>query len=119
MNITRAPAEPARRPRRRWAAVAAAISFAGIAGFEIALAAGAPLGRAGYHISPIPPRACRYGTWALAGLLTVGTLMNLASSSAWERYLQSPTAGVTALLCLLVARSAPAPPRTHWAMAGA
>jgi len=64
------------------------------------------LGRAGYRISPIPLRACRYGTWALVGLLSVGTLMNLASPSSWERHLQAPIALATALLCLLAATAA-------------
>ena len=149
MNTTTTPAAPCGRPARRWAAAAAAISFAGITGFEVALAAGAPLGhaawggahahlatglrvasgvsaliwilaallvlgRAGYRISPIPWRVCQYGTWALVGLLTVGTLMNLASRSNWERYLQAPIAFATAVLCLLVVRGAiPSPRRSR------
>ena len=38
-------------------------------------------------------------------LLTLGVLMNLASSSDWERYLQAPIAAVMAALCFRVARS--------------
>jgi hypothetical protein len=132
---------PARSPRRRQAALAAAGLIA-IAGFEIALALGAPLGhaawggahahlavglriasgfsaglwvlgalvvlrRGGYGMSPISPRLSRYGTWALVGLLTVGALMNFASPSNWERFLQAPIALLLALLCLIVARGGP------------
>jgi hypothetical protein len=149
MNTATPSAESVRRPPRRLAAVAAAISLAGIAGFEVALAAGAPLGhaawggadahlatglrvasavaavfwlgaalvvlgRVGYRLSPVTLRACRYGTWVLFGLLSVGTLMNLASRSGWERYLQAPIAAVTAVLCLLVARAAIPPRRGQW-----
>ena len=32
--------------------------------------------------------------------------MNLASGSSWERYLRAPIALTTAVLCLLVARTA-------------
>jgi hypothetical protein len=146
MNTATTSAELVERPARRWAGVAAAISFAGIAGFEAALAAGAPLGhaawggahahlatglreasavaavfwvlaallvlgRVGYRLSPLPLRVCHYGTWVLTGLLAVGVLMNLASRSNWERYLQAPIALVAALLCLLAARAATPPPQ--------
>jgi len=125
------------RPR---AAVAAAVGFVGLAGFELALALGAPLGRAamggthtylpaglriasgaltilwalaallilrraGYRVPVISARVARAGTWAVAVLLTLGVLMNLASSSDWERYLQAPIAAVMAALCFRVARS--------------
>jgi hypothetical protein len=40
----------------------------------------------------------------LVGLLSLGVLMNLASSSDWERFLQAPIAAVLAALCLVVAR---------------
>lgn len=39
----------------------------------------------------------------LFGLLAVGALMNLASSSRWERFLMSPIAAVLSLMCLIVA----------------
>jgi hypothetical protein len=42
----------------------------------------------------------------LFSYLTLGTLMNLASRSNWERFLQAPIALVVAVLCLLVARAA-------------
>ena len=126
---------------RTRAAIAAATGFVCMAGFEIVLALGAPLGRAarggqnaelepglriasvgsaallvfaalivlgrvGSPFSPLPARFCRRGTWVLVVILTLGTLMNLASPSAWERYLQAPIAGVMAVLCLVVARGA-------------
>jgi hypothetical protein len=127
------------RPVRTRAAVIAAIGFACMAGFEIALALGAPFGRAawggqstdlqaglriasvgsaallvfaaliilgrvGSRFSPLPSTFCRRGTWVLVGLMTLGTLMNLASPSSWERFLQAPVAMVLAVLCFIVAR---------------
>jgi hypothetical protein len=134
------PTAGAQRPSRPRAAVAAAVGFAGMAGFELALALGAPLGRAamggtqaylpaglrmasgtlavfwalaallilrraGYRVPVFSAHVARAGTWALAILLTLGVLMNLASSSDWERYLQAPIAAVMAALCFRVARS--------------
>lgn len=63
------------------------------------------LAHAGYGWSPIPSLVARWGTWVLFGLLVVGTLMNLASRSRPERLIQTPTAAVLAILCLLVAVS--------------
>jgi hypothetical protein len=122
------------------AAIAAAAGFIGLAAFELALALGAPLGRAamggthtylptglrivsavaavfwplaalvvlrrgGYRVPLISPRIARAGTWILVGLLSLGVLMNLASASNWERFLQAPIAAILATLCLVVARS--------------
>ena len=132
------PREGERPPRSRAAALAAA-AFIGMAGFEIALALGAPLGRAawgganahlqpglriasvgsaallvfaalivlgrvGSRLSPLPAAFTRRGTWVLVGVLTLGTLMNFASPSVWERFLQAPIALVMAVLCFVVAR---------------
>lgn len=69
------------------------------------LAAGVVLARVGYEVSPIPAAVARWGTWVLVGLLPLGALMNLASSSRWERFLWGPVALVLAVLCFLVARS--------------
>jgi hypothetical protein len=138
-----APTEPqvmrSQRPVPARAAIAAATGFVCMAGFEIALALGAPLGRAawggqsaelqpglriasvgsaallvfaalivlgrvGSRLSPLPETFCRRGTWVLVGVLTLGTLMNLASPSVWERSLQAPIALVMAVLCFVVAR---------------
>jgi hypothetical protein len=116
----------------------AAVGFVCLAGFQVALASGAPwgsaawggghdrlprplriasaisavvwlaaallvLGRAGFSISPVPPEVARWGTWVLVGLLAAGALMNLASSSRWERFLMSPFALLLSALCLVAA----------------
>lgn len=52
----------------------------------------------------IPRKVATAGTWVVAGLLAAGTLMNAASSSNWERFLQAPIALALALLCLAIAR---------------
>jgi hypothetical protein len=122
----------------RWAGAAAAIGFVLLATFQVALAVGAPWGkaawggahtrlprgfriasafaavfwivaafvllaRATYEWSPIPLGAARWLTWVLFGLLVLGTLLNLASRSRWERLIQTPAAAVLAVLCFLVA----------------
>jgi hypothetical protein len=122
------------------------VGFAVIALFQIALAAGAPLGhaswggahagqlptglrvasavavgvwalaalivlgRAGFAVSPLPASFTTRGAWILVGVLAVGALMNLASPSAWERFLWGPFTLILAVLCLLVARSGSATP---------
>ncbi len=131
-----------RRHVRSRAAVAAAAGFVGLAAFELALAFGAPLGRAamggthtylpaglrivsalaalvwplaalvvlrrgGYRVPLISTRVARAGTWVLVSLLSLGVLMNLASSSGWERFLQAPITAIMLALCVLVARSRP------------
>jgi hypothetical protein len=128
------------RPTRSPAAAAAAAGFTGFAVFELALALGAPVGRAafggthtylpaglrivsalavviwllaalvvlrrgGYRAPLISARVSRTGTWVLTGLLSLGVLLNLASSSGWERFLQAPVTAILATLCLIVARS--------------
>jgi hypothetical protein len=133
------PIAPGQRAARSPAGAAAAAGFIGRAGFERALALGAPLGRAamggthtylpaglrivagfatlfwplaalvvlrrgGYRVPLIATRVAHTGTWVLVGLLSLGVLMNLASSSDWERFLQAPIAAVLAALCLVVAR---------------
>jgi hypothetical protein len=127
---------------RSKAAVAAAAGFTGLAVFELALALGAPVGRAafggththlpaglrivsaiavviwllaalvvlrrgGYRAPLISARVSRAGTWALTGLLSLGVLMNLASPSGWERFLQAPITAILAALCLILARGRP------------
>ena len=69
------------------------------------LAALIVLASGGFEIAPIPDGVARWGTWVLVGLLPVGALMNLASSSRWERFLWGPTALILAALCFLVART--------------
>ena len=70
-----------------------------------ALAALTVLGRAGFEITPLSPGFLQVGTWVLVGVLLVGALMNVASSSPWERYMWAPFTLTLALLCLAVARS--------------
>lgn len=135
MNPLMSGVQPART-----AAIAASVGFLALAGFQLALALGAPLGRAawggthtqlptglriasafavgvwvlaalivlgraGFSVSPIPSAFARWGTWILVGLLPLGALMNLASSSSWERFLWAPVALILAVLCFVVARS--------------
>jgi hypothetical protein len=64
------------------------------------------LGRAGFEVSPLPEVVEHWGTWILVGLLPVGALMNIASSSRWERYAWGPLASILALLTLVVALNA-------------
>jgi hypothetical protein len=143
MSVVEPITRGGRRVRSK-AAVAAAAGFTGLAVFELALAAGAPLGRAafggththlpaglrrvsahavviwllaalvvlrrgGYRAPLVSARVSRAGTWVLTGLLSLGVLMNLASPSGWERYLQAPITAIMATLCLIVARSRPQP----------
>jgi hypothetical protein len=125
----------------RAVAISAAAGLVGIALFQLAIAAGAPVGRAawgGTHVGALPtgfrvasgvavlvyafaalivlrrgglvlpviPEAmARWGTWVLFGLLLLGALMNVASSSVWERYFWAPYALILAGLCFLAARS--------------
>jgi hypothetical protein len=121
------------------AAITAAIGFLVIAIFQLALALGAPLGRAawggayeeqlpiglriasgvavgvwvlaalivlgraGFRVVPLPYGVLRWGTWVLVGLLFVGALLNIASSSEWERFGWGPLALIEGVLCLFVA----------------
>jgi hypothetical protein len=129
-----------RRAVIRLAAVAAG-GFTVIAAFQLALAAGAPMGsaalgglhpgrlpselrvvsalaaafwllaaltalsRGGIGRSPIPYSFSRRGMWALTALLAVGTVMNAASSSRWERFGWAPLVLGLTLVCLQLARS--------------
>ena len=63
---------------------------AGFATLFWPLAALVVLRRGGYRVPLISMRVSRAGTWVLVGLLSLGVLMNLASSSDWERFLQAP-----------------------------
>jgi hypothetical protein len=122
------------------AAILAALGFLGIAAFQLALALGAPLGRAAWggahRVVPPPLRRAsgvaavvwlvaaavilaRAGVidvglpagvlvvaaWALVVLSGLGALVNLASSSPWERFGWAPYAGALAVLSLVVALS--------------
>lgn len=62
------------------------------------------LGRGGYAFSPVSEKVSRRGSWVLVGLLALGTLMNLASPSNWERFGWAPFVFVNLVLCFIVAR---------------
>lgn len=85
-----------RLPTRFRIASAVAVVFWSLAALIV-------LGRAGFEVSPFPDVGERWGTWVLVVLLPVGALMNIVSSSRWERYLWGPLALVLALLTLVVA----------------
>ncbi len=122
------------------AAVLAAIGFLVIAGFQLLLAAGAPLGRAawggkaavlpgnlrrasavavviwlvavmvilgraGVIAVPLPREVLVVGAWVLVVLSAVGSLVNIASSSPWERFGWAPLAAAMAILSAIVASS--------------
>ena len=61
------------------------------------------LGRAGFWGDRFSG-VFRIGTWALVVLLPLGALMNLASSSPWERFGWAPFTFVLATATLVVAR---------------
>ena len=71
------------------------------------LAALIVLGRAGFKVVPLPAGVLRWGTWGLVGLMFVGLVMNIASSSGWERFGWAPVTLILGVLCLIVARSEP------------
>ena len=61
------------------------------------------LGRAG-HWGDRFSRAFRVGTWALVVYLAFGVLLNLASSSPWERFGWAPFTLLLAVATFVVAR---------------
>ncbi len=97
-------AEPGRLPAELRVASAVAACF-------WLLAALTALARAGMAASPIPYAFSRRGTWALTALLAVGTVMNGASQSRWERFGWAPVVLGLAVLSLKLSRS-DAPRRT-------
>lgn len=122
----------------RVAALVVAVGLACLVIFQLALTAGAPLGRAawggtqirlptslrvasvgsiliyclgilvvlrraGFRIGWIPPVFARWGTWALAIILTLSALINFLSQSPWERFLMGPAALLLAALSVFIA----------------
>jgi hypothetical protein len=63
------------------------------------------LDRAAMPVIDLPEAVSRIGAWVLVALLAVGTLVNLASSSPYERFGWAPFAAVLAMLALLLALS--------------
>lgn len=125
-------------PRIAAGLVAAGVGVIGV--FQLALALGAPLGRAAwggrherlpaslrrssaiavviwlvaalivlsradYLALPGPRELVTWGAWAVVVLLGLGALVNVASSSRWERFGWGPLAAVLAVLSLIVATS--------------
>jgi len=63
------------------------------------------LARGGFAIFPLPGAVARWGVWVLVGLLGVGTVLNFASSSPWERFGWGPFTLAMLVLCITLARS--------------
>ena len=63
------------------------------------------LARGGVAWVPLPEAVPRVGTWVFVALLGVGTLMQFASSSPWERFGWGPFTLSLLILCLTLARS--------------
>jgi len=63
------------------------------------------LARGGFAISPLPRAVARWGTWVIVGFLGLGTLLNFASSSPWERFGWGPFTVTMLILCVILARS--------------
>jgi hypothetical protein len=63
------------------------------------------LARAGVLAVPLPSIVLVVGAWALVVLSALGALVNLASSSPWERFGWAPYAATLAVLSLVVALS--------------
>jgi hypothetical protein len=61
------------------------------------------LGRAGVRGVPLTYGFLRWGTWVIVGLMFIGALLNIASSSGWERFGWEPFALIEGVLCLFVA----------------
>ena len=64
------------------------------------------LARGGRALVPVPEAISRVGTWVVVGLLGVGVLANLASTSPWERFGWAPYTLALLALGIVVARSA-------------
>ena len=62
------------------------------------------LARGGYGLVPMPWRVTQLGTWLLVALLGVGMLLNVASSSPWERFGWAPFNLVILVLGVVLAR---------------
>ena len=77
----------------------------GVATVVWLLAAAVVLGRAGYWGSARRSGFFPWGTWVVAVLLTLGAVVNFASSSPWERFGWGPLALLVAILCVVLARS--------------
>jgi hypothetical protein len=62
------------------------------------------LARAGFVQIPLGPRAMVLSLRAMTALFFLGTLMNLASQSFWERTIMTPLAFTLTVCCYILAR---------------
>jgi hypothetical protein len=62
------------------------------------------LGQAGFVRAPFPPGFGRAILWGLTALFFLGTLMNLASQSFWERTVMTPLAFTLMACCYILTR---------------
>jgi hypothetical protein len=69
------------------------------------LAAIIMLGRGGVLAVPLPDVVIDVGAWVLVVLSMIGTIVNLASSSPWERFGWAPFSAALAVLSFIVASS--------------
>lgn len=67
--------------------------------------------RCGFLKMRFSPVLINRSTWALVGVMFLGSAVNWASRSPWERYTWGPINLLIALLCLIVAMSAAGPGR--------
>ena len=77
-----------------------------VSSISVAVSTGAALvvlGRAGQWGDRFS-RAYRVGTWALVGYLVLGVLLNLASSSPWERFGWAPFTLLLTMATFVAAR---------------
>ena len=63
------------------------------------------LGRGGVLSVPLPDVVVDVGAWVLVVLSVLGTIVNLASSSPWERFGWAPFSAALAVLSFIVASS--------------
>lgn len=70
-----------------------------------AIAAAVMLGRGGVSAVPLPDVVVDIGAWVLVVLSAIGTVVNLASSSPWERFGWAPFSAVLTVLAFIVASS--------------
>ena len=85
---------------------------AGIAAVGWLVAVLVVLSRGGGALFSLPHAVDRAGIWVVVVLLGAGVLVNLASSSPWERYGWAPYALVMFGLSVVLARSGPASDRS-------
>ena len=69
------------------------------------LAAVVILGAEGVLAVPLPDVVLGIGPWVLVALSALGTIVNLASSSPWERFGWAPFSAALAVLSFMVATS--------------